>query len=71
MYLFTQPLPENQGRGLYLGINAVHLRNNKKNIMKFEPVTIKQMARDLNLGISTVSRALHDSHEISEETKKR
>jgi len=39
--------------------------------MKFEPVTIKQMARDLNLGISTVSRALHDSHEISEETKKR
>lgn len=29
------------------------------------------MARDLNLGISTVSRALHDSHEISEETKKR
>jgi len=39
--------------------------------MRFEPVTIKQMARDLNLGISTVSRALHDSHEISEETKKR
>lgn len=39
--------------------------------MKFEPVTIKQMARDLNLGISTVSRALHDSHEISEATKKR
>ena len=29
------------------------------------------MARDLNLGISTVSRALHDSHEISEATKKR
>lgn len=29
------------------------------------------MARDLNLGISTVSRALHDSHEISVATKKR
>lgn len=29
------------------------------------------MARDLNLGISTVSRALHDSHEISTSTKAR
>lgn len=39
--------------------------------MKFESITIKQLAKDLNLGISTVSRALHDSHEISAKTKEK
>lgn len=38
--------------------------------MKFEAVTIKDIARALGLSTSTVSRALRDSHEISQETKK-
>lgn len=38
--------------------------------MKFEAVTIKDIARELGLSKSTVSRALHDSYEISAETKK-
>ena len=38
--------------------------------MKFEPVTIKDIAIKLNLSTSTVSRALRGSYEISNETKK-
>lgn len=38
--------------------------------MKFEAVTIKDIARELGLSTSTVSRALRDSYEISTETKK-
>ena len=38
--------------------------------MKFEAVTIKDIAKALNLSTSTVSRALRDSYEISAETKK-
>ena len=38
--------------------------------MKFEAVTIKDIAKALNLSTSTISRALRDSSEISEETKK-
>ena len=38
--------------------------------MKFENVTIKDIARALNLSTSTVSRALRGSHEISQETQK-
>ncbi len=38
--------------------------------MKFEAVTIKDIARALSLSTSTVSRALRDSYEISAETKK-
>jgi len=34
-------------------------------------VTIKKIAKDLKLAVSTVSKALRDSHEISFETKKR
>lgn len=34
-------------------------------------INIKYLAKELNLSISTVSRALRDSHEISGETKKR
>ncbi|NCU02531.1 MAG: LacI family transcriptional regulator [Chitinophagaceae bacterium] len=37
--------------------------------MKFEAVTIKDIAKALGLSTSTVSRALRDSHEISGETK--
>ncbi|MXV14980.1 LacI family DNA-binding transcriptional regulator [Hufsiella ginkgonis] len=36
-----------------------------------EKVDIKRLARELNLSISTVSRALRDSHEISDSTKKK
>lgn len=38
--------------------------------MRYEAITIKDIAKALNLSISTVSKALRDSHEISEETKK-
>lgn len=34
-------------------------------------VNIKSLAKELNLAISTVSKALRDSHEVREETKKR
>ncbi len=37
--------------------------------MKYEAVTIKDIARALGISTSTVSRALRDSHEISTETK--
>lgn len=37
--------------------------------MKFETVTIKDIAKALGLSTSTVSRALRDSYEISQETK--
>jgi LacI family transcriptional regulator len=36
-----------------------------------DQVNLKQLAKELNLAVSTVSRALRDSYEISEETKKR
>jgi len=38
--------------------------------MKFEAITIKDIARALGLSTSTVSRALRDSYEISAETRK-
>lgn len=38
--------------------------------MKFETVTIKDIAKALNFSLSTVSRALRGSYEISTETKK-
>ena len=38
--------------------------------MKFEPATIKDIARALGLSTSTVSRALRGSYEIGAETKK-
>src|SRR4051812_42387575 len=37
--------------------------------MRFDTVTIKDIAKALNLSTSTVSRALRGSHEISPETK--
>ncbi|POY35836.1 LacI family transcriptional regulator [Solitalea longa] len=36
----------------------------------FKPTTIKDIAKELGFSISTVSRALRDGYEISEETKK-
>lgn len=38
--------------------------------MKFTSITIKDIAKELGLSTSTVSRALRDSHEIGAETKK-
>lgn len=38
--------------------------------MKFEALTIKDIAKELGLSVSTVSKALRGSHEISAETKK-
>src|SRR5690348_11636424 len=38
--------------------------------MRFDTVTIKDIAKALNFSTSTVSRALRGSYEISEETKK-
>jgi LacI family transcriptional regulator len=38
--------------------------------MRFEAVTIKDIAKELGLSTSTVSRALRDSYEISQQTKK-
>jgi len=38
--------------------------------MRFEAVTIKDIAKALGFSTSTVSRALRDSHEISPDTKK-
>jgi LacI family transcriptional regulator len=37
--------------------------------MKHQPITIKDIAQELGMSISTVSRALNDYHHISEETK--
>ncbi len=39
--------------------------------MKFKAITLKDIAQALNLSTSTVSRALRDSYEISEDTRKR
>ena len=36
-----------------------------------ESVNLKKLAKELNLAMSTVSRALRDSHEISDKTKER
>ncbi len=38
--------------------------------MNFEAVTIKDIAKELGISASAVSKALKDSHEISEKTKK-
>jgi LacI family transcriptional regulator len=38
--------------------------------MNFNAVTIRDIAKELNLSVSTVSKALRDSYEISDKTKK-
>lgn len=38
--------------------------------MNFEAITIRDIAKELHLSVSTVSKALRDSYEISEKTKK-
>jgi len=50
-------------------LKNVSLKSNSALNMKFEAVTIKDIARALGISTSTVSRALRDSHEISPETK--
>ncbi|MGZ5190348.1 MAG: LacI family DNA-binding transcriptional regulator, partial [Flavisolibacter sp.] len=34
-------------------------------------INIRELAKELNLSVSTISKALNDSHEISDETKQR
>src|SRR5580765_5238288 len=36
-----------------------------------DKLTIKTLAKELQLSVSTISKALRDSHEISEKTKKK
>lgn len=36
-----------------------------------QKITLKKIAQDLNVSISTVSKALRDSHEISEERREK
>src|SRR6185295_19989988 len=43
----------------------------QKSELLMDNVNLKRLAEELNLAISTVSRALRDSHEISQETKDR
>jgi len=42
-----------------------------KHCSAMSQINIKQIAKNLNLAISTVSKALNDSYEISQETKNR
>lgn len=43
----------------------------KKNSLMKRKITIKDIAKELNVSVSTVSKALNDSSEISEQTKQR
>ena len=43
----------------------------QKTELPMDNVNLKKLAEELNLAVSTVSRALRDSHEISQETKDR
>ncbi|HVG13825.1 MAG TPA: LacI family DNA-binding transcriptional regulator, partial [Chitinophagaceae bacterium] len=38
-------------------------------VLPMKNINIKELARELKLSVSTISKALHDSYEISEETK--
>src|SRR5690606_15103760 len=42
-----------------------------KNVYIMAKTTLKSLAKILNMSVSTVSKALSDSHEISEATKKK
>lgn len=46
------------------------MRNHKQEVLKKDPITLKDIARALNLSVATVSKAIRDSHEISMPTKK-
>lgn len=59
-----------KGRGISVISHGKALPNMPKK-EKYEAVTIKDLARELGLSTSTISRALRDSHEISPDTKNR
>lgn len=65
IHFFTLFSPEKWSIG-----KNVLLVPSKSKTMKYEAVTIKDIAKELGLSTSTVSRALRDSYEISPETKK-
>jgi LacI family transcriptional regulator len=45
------------------------MRRGKGMKLKSEAITLKDIAKALDMSISTVSKALRDSHEISDSTK--
>ena len=45
--------------------------NNFRNFRIMSKINLKDLAKQLNISVSSVSKALRDSHEIAEETKKR
>jgi LacI family transcriptional regulator len=47
------------------------LHGGRLDYITHEKYHIKELARELKLSVSTISKALHDSHEISEKTKRR
>src|SRR6476620_3454695 len=68
--LFLRDLEKNGGIGfrlLIIGFVLLFLRLNHL-IMKLK-ATLKQIAKELHVSVSTVSKALNDSPEISEQTK--
>ena len=50
---------------------ALITTNKGYNRRLFMSVTIRKIAKDLKIAVSTVSKALSNSHEISEETKRK
>ena len=53
-----------------IGVFQKSIKDNKYLLMKAK-ATLKQIAKELNVSVSTVSKALNDSPEISEQTKTR
>lgn len=50
---------------------VVSKSTNSVDFSQMKNINIKELAAELNLSVSTVSKALNDSYEISEETKRR
>jgi transcriptional regulator with XRE-family HTH domain len=62
LVLFTKPF--SQSLEIFLSMKVSYLQ-----AMKI--INIKELARELKLSASTISKALSNSHEISEDTKQR